>query len=310
MQTDTTIETDGILVKKAWYDGNDVFIEGWVSKPGRDRQKHSTTPESLIGSLPDYFQRLAPISAEDHQLGKLPMGHHQRGVLLRDGKVLLECEHPTDPAPFKSLPKKGSGWWGRARITHQVGIDQVQKGNVGSFSYTGHVKAYNVLLDGTWEYERVDPLVETTLTAFPVKTDANFQISKSEKDTTLDETQLETILMGILDKREAAKKVETDATELIAIKSQNVELMNALALLTTKVTELDVEVKKSQVQQRGQGVGSQTQIKTEDELFEENPIEFITQKSTTPDKLNAVHKLLITELSKKLFMEGLTSDKE
>src|SRR6266568_4930367 len=93
---------------KAWRTNETTYIEGWLSTPALDQEKHIIEPEAFINAIDSYFERRAPVSYI-HQKETLPAGHLQKAAILRDGQVLKVADHPTDPADFEALPSTGSG---------------------------------------------------------------------------------------------------------------------------------------------------------------------------------------------------------
>lgn len=182
------VEDEGIpvaksmLVTKSWSDARtgDVFIEGWVSTEARDQQKDIVPPEAFSSALPEYMARYAPLTTEHRlypnikkgQLEQYPVGHMQRIALVRDGQVLQEAVHPTDPAEFEHFPGFGTGAYGRGVINDNTAATQVVKGNMAGFSWVGRLKEYDLLPDGGKRYNRIEPWLETTLSAFPVNSTA------------------------------------------------------------------------------------------------------------------------------------------
>lgn len=182
-----------MLVTKSWSDprSGDVYIEGWVSTEARDQQKDIVPPEAFSSALPEYMARYAPLTTEHRlypnirkgQLEQYPVGHMQRIALVRDGQVLQEAVHPTDPAEFEHFPGFGTGAYGRGVINDSQAANQVVKGNMAGFSWIGRLKEYEVLPDGGKRYTRIDPMMETTLSAFPVNPTARLVAQGRAKST-------------------------------------------------------------------------------------------------------------------------------
>lgn len=183
-----------MLVMKAWRaaeTGEDVNIEGWVSNEMPDQQKDEVPPESFADSLPEYLARYAPLTTE-HQLfpnptrgdlTRYPIGHMQRLALVRDGHIFSEGVHPMDPAEFAHFPGTGTGVYGRGVINDPLAAGQVMKGNMAGFSWVGRLKEYEPLPSGGRRYGRIDPWMETTLSAFPINTSARLlQASRANKE--------------------------------------------------------------------------------------------------------------------------------
>lgn len=173
--------TKSMLITKSWQDASgDVYIEGWVSTEARDQQKDIVPPEAFKAALPEYMARYAPLTTEHQlfpnlrrgELSRYPVGHMQRIALVRDGQILQEHTHPKDPAEFAHFPGSGTGAYGRGVINDYTAASQVMKGNMAGFSWVGRLKEYEPLPDGGKRYGRIDPWMETTLSAFPVNSSA------------------------------------------------------------------------------------------------------------------------------------------
>lgn len=158
-------------VAKSWSIGEVTYIEGWVSTEDRDIEKDIVPPEAFATSMKGYFDRRAPLSS-NHGTKKYPVGHLQKSALVRDGTVFAEFEHPTDPAPFEHFPAKGTGWYARGVLTDTDAASAVSKGNIGAFSWIGNLHTYQPLEDGGRKYLEVNPLLESTIAAYPVNPQA------------------------------------------------------------------------------------------------------------------------------------------
>lgn len=173
-----------ILVMKAWQgEDEDVFVEGWVSTEDRDQYRDIVPPEVFADSLNDYMLRAAPLS-RNHDIKEDPIGHMQRMALVRDGQIFMESAHPSDPAEFEHFPATGTGLYGRGVVNNAKAASQVMKGNMAGFSWIGRLKEYEPLPDGGKKYGRIDPLVETTLAAYPVNTKARMLSRKPANKST------------------------------------------------------------------------------------------------------------------------------
>ena len=186
------------LVEKAWLQSDGTLaIEGWVSTNHPDLEKDVVEPEAFYGeTFESYYARSAPLSS-NHDTDGYPIGHLQKGVLVRDGVIFQEEYHPTDPAEFTNYnpATKGTGWYGRGVITDERVASHVHKGNMGAFSWIGNLKAYEPLVGGGKRYHTVDPLIESTVAAYPVNPKAVMQIAKayglSEQGTKMPNTNPE-----------------------------------------------------------------------------------------------------------------------
>lgn len=166
-----------IAIEKAWTDSNGVtFIEGWISKAGKDLQKDNCDPEAFgADAMDEYFALGAPLTSA-HQMQptpekgvfvRYPVGHIQKAATVKNGQILHEADHPTDAADFDHFPGSGNGVYGRARLTDPLASDQVAKGNVRGFSWTGSVEA-EPLPGGRYDIKRVVHWRESTIAAFPI----------------------------------------------------------------------------------------------------------------------------------------------
>jgi hypothetical protein len=154
-------------------------IEGWISTPHKDLEKDIAEPEAFAGdTFTSYFQRGAPVSS-NHDTDSYPVGHLQKSVLVRDGVIIQTEVHPTDPREFLEGPGNGSGWYGIGVIDGKDASNAIKKGNIRSFSWIGNLAEYTPLTGGGRRYKRIDPLIETTVAAYPVNTKAVMRIAKS-----------------------------------------------------------------------------------------------------------------------------------
>jgi hypothetical protein len=173
------ISKDFLVEKAITNDDGTVTIEGWISTPHKDLEKDIVEPECFLGAtFKGYFERGAPISS-NHELTPYPVGHLQRAVLVRDGAILQEEQHPVDPQAFIEGPGQGTGWYGRGVVDGSDASKAIKKGNVRSFSWIGNLAEYTPTTGGGRRYKRVDPLIETTVAAYPVNKNAVMRIAKA-----------------------------------------------------------------------------------------------------------------------------------
>ena len=161
-------------------DDGSLVVEGWISTNAPDLDKDVVEPECFQGApLSEYFQRGAPISCE-HDMDKYPVGHLQRAVLVRDGSILQEETHPTDPADFLEGPGNGTGWYGRGVVdAEEPAAKKIQKGHSRSFSGVGNLTDYEKMYNGGRRYKAINPLLETTVAAYPVNAAAVMRVVKA-----------------------------------------------------------------------------------------------------------------------------------
>ena len=159
-------------IVKAYESEAGLVVEGWVSTNDQDQQKDIIEPEAFLPSIDGYFANFAPISLNHNQLA-LPVGHLQRGALVRDGQIFHEALHPMDAAEFEHFPGSGSGFYARGVLTDTMASDAVRKGNVGGFSFIGNGRKYTRIPGGGRRFTEVNPLTETTVAAYPINTRAS-----------------------------------------------------------------------------------------------------------------------------------------
>lgn len=163
-------------------------IEGWVSKPVKDIEKDVLEPEAFSGpGLHEYMQRGAPVSVE-HNTRTFPVGFLQKARLVRNGEILQEEINPKQPAEdFRYYREEveaqhGTGWYALGSIYNTNAQIGIQKGVVSSFSWLGMPVEWEPLADGGKHFTKkgsINPLLEVTITAYPVNTAATLRIAKS-----------------------------------------------------------------------------------------------------------------------------------
>lgn len=171
-------------IKKSYIraDGS-LGVEGWISTNQQDIEKDIIEPESFSGiGLRDYMRRGAPISVE-HNTRTLPAGYLQRSWLVRGGTVLQEEANPKQSGPVTRPDfAGGTGWYGVGTIYDKHAALGVAKGVVSSFSWIGFPVDWEQIPTGGRHFKKagsVNPLLEVTVTAYPVNTSATMRIAKS-----------------------------------------------------------------------------------------------------------------------------------
>jgi hypothetical protein len=173
------------LITKAYREGDNLAIEGWISTPMRDMEKDILEPEAFSGdALAGYFQRGAPISTE-HNTSGYPVGYMLRSTLVRQGQVIQEEKNPkhleADPE-YRYFDPLGIGWYGKGIIYDETASKNVTKGAVGAFSWIGMPRLWDDLPDGGRRFKTkgaINPLLEATITAYPINQAAIMRIAKS-----------------------------------------------------------------------------------------------------------------------------------
>jgi hypothetical protein len=165
-----------------------LAIEGWISTPKKDIERDILEPESFAGpGLHEYMQRGAPISVE-HNTRTFPVGYLQKARLVRDGEVIQDEVNPKQPAEdFRYYreeveAQKGTGWYALGSIYSENAKIGIQKGVVSSFSWLGMPVEWEPMADGGKHFVSkgsVNPILEVTITAYPVNTAATLRIAKS-----------------------------------------------------------------------------------------------------------------------------------
>lgn len=291
------------VIQKSWSEGEDQYIEGWMSTPDRDIERDITEPEAFLGGpLADYFARSAPLSLE-HGTDTLPAGHLQKAVILRDGNPLEEALHPSDPADFSHLPTTGSGVWVRGRLTDEPAKSAVRKGNVGGMSFTGNFTRYVPLPGGGKHFNQpgaINPLLESTVAAYPVNPKAAFsRVQKAlglsdtptqESETMpADEFDFDAFMQEAADRAEA-KRAEEQASQVQKSVTPE-QLGDMLTQFMSRIEALvDAKVQKALpapvIPERGEGVGRKGVQTTEETAsaasqFEADPVNFLVKKAQT-----------------------------
>ena len=165
------VVSKSLYIAKAWENDGKTFIEGWVSTEDKDTEKDIVPPECFLNSMKGYFDRRAPLSS-NHAMKSYPVGHLQKSVLVRDGSILATFTHPTDSTDFEHFDSVGTGWYARGVITDLDAAQAVMNGNIGAFSWVGKVSKASPLPDGGHTFIEVNPLLESTIAAYPINPNA------------------------------------------------------------------------------------------------------------------------------------------
>lgn len=160
-------------------------IEGWISTPKKDIEKDVLEPEAFAGDgLRDYMRRGAPVSVE-HNTRTIPSGYLQKAVLFRDGQPIQIEYNPKQPLmrgeDFRAFDG-GTGWYGLGAIYNPHVSLGIQKGVLSSFSWLGMPVEWEDFPDGGKHFVKkgaVNPIIEVTVTAYPVNTSATMRIAKA-----------------------------------------------------------------------------------------------------------------------------------
>lgn len=156
--------------------------EGWISTPDKDIDKDQIEPESFSGQgFHDYMMRGAPVSVE-HQTRSLPVGFLQKAVLVRDGNIIQSEDNPNHPQVDFLHFDGGTGWYGMVNVYEDMAVRGIMKGVLSSFSWIAMPQDWDETEDGGRHFHKpgsIAPIIETTLTAYPVNTKAVMQIAKS-----------------------------------------------------------------------------------------------------------------------------------
>lgn len=312
-------------IQKAWVDeGGTQYIEGWMSTPDRDIEKDIVEPEAFLGDpLKDYFARSAPLSLE-HGTDAVPAGHLQKAAILRDGRVLQEESHPSDPADFTVLPTSGSGVWVRAVINEEPAVSSVRKGNVGGMSFIGNFTKSERLPGGGRRLLQINPLLESTVAAYPVNPKAAFtRVQKAlgldlvapepaQETPHMDEDfDFDAFMATAYEKAEAKRQADEKANQAQkAITLEGLgEVLSAfqdklLSAVDEKVTKAFSEV----VPERGEGVGRKGVAPSSEtpDAFEADPLAYLIAKSQKGEELTVREKEVAGKLWNEVLAKGMS----
>lgn len=294
------------IITKAWRDGATLYREGWISTNDRDRQKEVTEPEAFQPVLQSYFNRCAPVSL-NHGTTHLPIGHLQKGALLRDGAVFLEASHPTDPAEFVALPETGTGFYGRMAFNDPVAIDQIEKGNVAGCSFIATVKKAEPLPGGGRRFLEFDELIETTIAAYPVNPSAVLTVRKAEEEKdllTMTPEEIETLVANAIAKALPPQTPVTPEPEPAApsVPQTVVTPDQIQTMIAASMKEATDELRKAFMTRNGTG---RAVSDPQTNPMEDDPAGYIVRKANSGEDLSPQDKELIAELTLTALRAGL-----
>ncbi len=313
--THTPVATfQGMVIQKSWDENNTLIVEGWISTNDLDLQKEITEPEAFTNSLDAYFQRRAPVSSI-HDTKPYPIGHLQKGALVRSGQIFKEASHPTDAAEFECFPGVGTGFYARLAVTEESAQVPIRKGNVGSFSFIGIAKKAEPLPGGGRRFHEIDPLIETTIAAYPVNPRAvqtlvkAFGIDTPQEEDHTPMTPEETVSLvqkAVADAlaaqhpSPAPEPVQKGfgAEEIAAIMTTMKEHSEAvLKAVDTKVTQA-LEYDRT-------GTGRVGTVETPEAARDADPVAYIVKKANSGEALDVQDKELIGSLTLAAILDGL-----
>src|SRR6266487_2272220 len=163
-------------------DDGSVETEGWISTPHKDLDKEILEPEAFSPALKAYVEGGGQISTE-HGTRYLPVGFLQKAVLVRDGVIIDAIDNPQQKhVEFKHFDG-GTGWYGLVNVYDQKAGLGIMKATVRYFSWIGLPQKWETLPDGGRRFSEkgsIDPLIEVTLTGFPVNRWAAMRIAKAQ----------------------------------------------------------------------------------------------------------------------------------
>lgn len=171
----------GMMLAVPRSDGS-VDVEGWISTPLKDIEKDEIEPESFTPALADYMRRGAPVSIE-HGTKMLPVGLLQKAAVVRNGQPVEVIDNPKhEPTEFRYPFEGKTGLYGKGNVYDQKAAIAIAKGTVSSFSWIGMPKEWDTLPDGGRRFTKpgsINPLLEVTLTAYPINTSATMRLAKA-----------------------------------------------------------------------------------------------------------------------------------
>jgi hypothetical protein len=296
------------VLEKAWGDGDEAFIEGWLSTPDVDLEQDVVEPEAFMKSVDGYFLRRAPVSYI-HDKHTLPAGHLQKAAIVRDGRILKSAAHPTDPAEFEHFPGTGTGVYVRGRLTDPQVATAVKKGNVGGFSFIGNGKTYTPRVPKGRHFTEVDPWIESTVAPYPINYNAVITVAKAyglEPPNQSPEVPMNDELLAAL------KVLLGDPNQEPQVAKSDVTMEKLEQLLTGHteklLDEVDNRIRKAVDLVREEGVGTKATV-IKSVLPQENPLYPLLQKAEhelTLDEKTLIGEATIAILTKG--MNGSTSD--
>jgi hypothetical protein len=282
-------EVNGLVLKSFQAADGSTIVEGWISSPDMDLQKEMYTPLAFADAVDDYMACGGPMSCE-HKTDALPVGHMQRVAVVQDGRILKTAEHPTDAANFQHFPNSGSGLYGRARVTDGAVGFSVKSGNLRAFSWIGKPTHSEPLPGGGRRVTRVYPLLETTLTAYPVNQRATVLAAKAKVsgDSTLN--------ARLMASNTPPASRTPDKPEMYVTSA---EFQHAIDAIGKAIVEAFLGRIKSVLVQKGYAVPT----------LEDDPAAYLAYKAATPEGLDGDYmaQALVCELFKQVMYEGLSA---
>ncbi len=300
--------TKDFILTKAWEGENGALnIEGWISTNDQDQEKDITEPEAFQKSLESYFRRSAPVSF-NHDTKSLPIGHLQKGALVRDGAIFHEARHPTDTAEFEHFPGTGTGFYARGVLTESTATSAVKKGNVGGFSFIGNATHYQKLPGGGRRFTEINPLIETTVAPYPVNTQAAILAAKAfglEEGKHMSPEEFAQMIAKAVADAQTPPAVIPDPEPV----QKAVSLDDVQKLLVASFAEfgkaIDAKIEKATTFSR-EGVGRAGTIAPAENSRDADPLGYIVKKAAgDPLSLDDVDRAMIGELTTRALKEGM-----
>lgn len=297
-------------VTKSWINDGVLYREGWVSTNHKDRENEITEPEAFSPVLSNYFAMGAPVSST-HDLRSYPVGHLQKGALVRDGKIFQEEAHPTDPGEFTAFPESGTGFYARHAITDPIAASHVAKGNVGGCSFIASVKKFEPIPEGGRRFLEFSSLAETTIAAYPINTQARLHIAKAyglveEETPEMTPEQIQAMIQkAFADAKEAEVQKATPApTPALTPEQLTAVLTEHSSSILSQIDSKIEDVKKAFSYDR-EGVGRVGSVTTPADERDADPAAYIVKKAQAGDTLDATDKALIASLTLTAIMDGM-----
>jgi hypothetical protein len=292
------------VITKAWGDADVCYVEGWLSTPHEDLEHDIIEPEAFMDSMQGYFDRRAPISFI-HERQTLPGGHMQKAAIVREGRVMKTCVHPTDPAEFEHFPGTGTGVYVRGVLNAPEVAGPVKKGNVGGFSFVGNGKVFTPRSPKGNHYTKIDPWIESTVAPYPINHHAVITVAKAyglEPPTEEHMTQQEILdLVKAITSESAPTKEESQNVEKGLTKEDLKEVLGAFQ------ASFNIELKKANdeiARLREEGVGSKATIVTS-VLPNENPLYPLIEKAAKGEEWTEEENRLVNQVSYQILSRGM-----
>jgi hypothetical protein len=292
-------------IKKSWggeAEGDPVHFEGWVSKSTgkKDLAKEIVEPEAFLGAADSYFERRAPISYEHGTSGKLPAGHLQAAVILRDGLVLKAVKHPSDPAEFEQLPTKGTGVYVRGVLTDATVAKSVKQGDTGGMSYIANLTKYEPLPGGGRRHLEYSTWIESCVAPYPVNPEAVITVAKAfgltEEPMNTKQTELPASLEEILAEAGVLPTAETVT---------KADLKGLVEAFQAGQKELVETIQKALIPTRGEGVGRVGEHAPAADARETDPVGYIVKKAIETEDAGKELSVSDKDLAYRLFSASM-----